>query len=483
MPEHGQRKRQKGMIAPGCLKLFAGYALLAMFSCPLVTEAVHRVRLQAHHQGKGMHFVKTPGRGKQATVVLKDWENSMYFGTVQVGSPGQQFNVLFDTGSSNTWIFGTECGTPTCLNHHRFDASRSTTYDGSDGTAIRVRYGSGDIHSRLCKDVFSVGNGDGGELKVRQTFGQVYAESGRAFSVAKIDGIVGLAFPAMSPTGANPLFDSMMEQHVVEQAVFSIYLSRTGGPGAGGAGGNGEVSTADWDVGKSSILFGGIDERLFHKPLEYVPLRTESYWELALDKIAIVGGGGAEQDTGLCNANEGGCKVAIDSGTSMITGPRESVSSLWRSIGVRRDCTNVKKLPSVVFYVSGGGPAPRKSTKLVLDPADYLLQAVDWEDGAAPSVHCQLAIMPLDVPRPRGPIWVLGDAFLRSYYTVYDRGNSRVGFAKAKHRALPNPNGEVMLTQVPVKHPRRPRIIQHVRRRSSMRGGGLRPNQHRMWRV
>ena len=143
----------------------------------------------------------------------------------------------------------------------------------------------------------------------------------------------------------------------------------------------------------------------------------------------------------------------------------------------------MKKLPSVVFYVSGGGPAPRKSTKLVLDPADYLLQAVDWEDGAAPSVHCQLAIMPLDVPRPRGPIWVLGDAFLRSYYTVYDRGNSRVGFAKAKHRALPNPNGEVMLTQVPVKHPRRPRIIQHVRRRSSMRGGGLRPNQHRMWRV
>ena len=58
-----------------------------------------------------------------------------------------------------------------------------------------MKYGSGDIHSRLCKDLFRVGNGDGKELSVTQTFGQVYAESGRAFRVAKIDGIIGLAFP------------------------------------------------------------------------------------------------------------------------------------------------------------------------------------------------------------------------------------------------------------------------------------------------
>ena len=37
-----------------------------------------------------------------------------------------------------------------------------------------------------------------------------------------------------------------------------------------------------------------------------------------------------------------------------------------------------------------------------------------------------------DIPEPAGPIAILGDAFLRKYYSVYDLGTASVGLALAK---------------------------------------------------
>ena len=46
--------------------------------------------------------------------------------------------------------------------------------------------------------------------------------------------------------------------------------------------------------------------------------------------------------------------------------------------------------------------------------------------------ECVVAITPTYLPSQNGqPLWIFGDVFLRSYYSVYDRAYNRVGFATA----------------------------------------------------
>merc|ERR1719426_135989 len=76
-----------------------------------------------------------------------------------------------------------------------------------------------------------------------------------------------------------------------------------------------------------------------------------------------------------------------------------------------------KKLPDLGFVIG------RKHV-LNLSPHDYVDKSTSY---------CDINLMALDVPPPKGPLFVFGIPFLQKYFTVYDHGNNRVGFAVAKH--------------------------------------------------
>jgi saccharopepsin len=72
-------------------------------------------------------------------------------------------------------------------------------------------------------------------------------------------------------------------------------------------------------------------------------------------------------------------------------------------------------------------PFPLPKLSLTFGGKPYELSGEDYVLNAGGT--CISSFTGMDIPAPIGPLWIVGDVFLRRYFTVYDLGRNAVGFA------------------------------------------------------
>ncbi|SZF03363.1 unnamed protein product [Blumeria hordei] len=324
---------------------------------------------------------------------ISNFMNAQYFAEITIGNPPQSFKVVLDTGSSNLWIPSQSCNSIACFLHNTYDSSSSQTYH-KNGSDFSIQYGSGSLSGFVSRDVVNIG-----DIEIKdQLFAEATSEPGLAFAFGRFDGILGLGYDSISVNRIPPPFYNMIEQNLLDEPVFAFYLG----------------ASEDENSSPSVITLGGTDPDHYSGRLIEIPLRRKGYWEVDFDSFTFGSETVPLEDTG----------IILDTGTSLITLPSDIAELLNSEIGAQKgfggqysiDCNKRDTLPDITFNLAG--------YDFTISAYDYILEI----QGS-----CISSFTGMDFPKPIGPLAILGDVFLRRWYSVYNVGNGTVSLALAKH--------------------------------------------------
>lgn len=380
---------------------------------------------------------------KSTNLTLSNIQDMAYYGPITIGTPPQTFNVVFDTGSSDLWVAGTGCTERQCPSRDQlFDGAASSTYS-SDGRTWSIQYGTGEASGTIAQDTVRLG-----DIAIpRQTFGTAQTIS-TDFGGEPYQGILGMALDSLAaiPNSRTP-FSSMAADGLVDEAVFAFHLGYA----------------RNMRSSQGELTLGGVDRSKFRGPLTWIPLiSSAAYWTVHMNSFVLYGKGQIELPMG---------RAILDTGTSLIAAPTKLATAINQAIGARQieaglwavDCGRYEKLPKIEIVLGG--------YRFVLDKSHYILPtlaseedikrmkmdknddeeeewfgklidgevkdgwlgAVEKTEKQRPAYICVSAINAVDFTTEDGlPGWILGDAFLRPYYSVYDLKRKRVGLAPAR---------------------------------------------------
>ncbi|KAF9088184.1 hypothetical protein BGX23_007577 [Mortierella sp. AD031] len=354
------------------------------------------------------HAAASPNKGKggsqpgltRATpniisVPLQDLMADTVVCTIGLGSPPQNFTMVFDTGSSDMWVPSQACVTNVCLTLVRYNNTASTTYR-PEGKAFDVKYGDGShVSGVTALDTVLIS----GTKIANQSFGLAAVDDS---TIAKrgVEGVIGLGFGAVANIkGFSTIVETMIGRKSLTQPIVSLWMGRQRMGGANeGSGG--------------AVIFGGVDTTKYVGNFTWIPIVDKSSWKIRFDGVSIAG-----KNLGLSG------NALIDSGTSLIVVPSKAASVFHDHIPGAIEAPQVgwilpcnTSIGDLNFTIAG---------QQFRVPAEELVVLFRIPGYAE---YCKSAI---DVsPSPSDTDWILGASFLKNVYSVYDYRSLAIGFAQ-----------------------------------------------------
>ncbi|EKM61628.1 uncharacterized protein PHACADRAFT_135435 [Phanerochaete carnosa HHB-10118-sp] len=314
-----------------------------------------------------------------------------YLAAVGVGSPATTYNLIVDTGSSNTWVgAGTEYV--------------STSTSKKTGGSVSVSYGSGSFSGTEFTDQVTLGS-----LVIKsQSIGVASKSSG----FEGVDGILGIGpvdLTEQTVSNANTVptvTDNLLSQGFISTEVVAVSFE----------------PTTQESVTNGELTFGGTDSSKFTGSINYVSLTNTSpaseYW--GINESITYG------STSILSSTAG----IVDTGTTLTLIASNALQKYQKATGATLDSTTgllrvsssqFNSLQNLNFDIGG-------VTYTLTPNAQIWPRSLNSAIGGS-SGDIYLIVGDLGSDSGEGLDFINGQTFLERFYAVFDTTNKRLGLA------------------------------------------------------
>ncbi len=370
--------------------------------------------LKASPQSKGLNIQKDSdnnNNGSSNSTVLNlkpgitslqtDENNECYFVNTTIGK--KEFPLIIDTGSAYLWVYGDNCTDSACENNALYTPASSE----SSTSTFALAYVTGTASGQVVEDNIIVN-----KLATTQKF-----KFGKAdkvpdfFKNYPVSGIFGL--PSNDSSAIQSIISALYDSHAISIEKFSISL--------------GNISNSTDYPNSGIFAIGDPIKELYKGDIHYSDLieNDSHYWLIPIESVTLdsfdvnftnpvnLGDGQANSSTSR--------KAIVDSGTTVLALPKQDALDLHSYFtNSITDGTNFAILCNSSFNIG----LNINGHDWTIEPENYL--GAKYSDPSMAG-YCVSNIQGID--SAAADSWILGAAFLKSVYAVFDVNNQQIGFA------------------------------------------------------